>query len=88
MRLHDFLDYRAREQPDAEFAIQGDRRLTYLDAQRETRRIGSMLAGHGLAVGDRVAVLAKNSIELALLYYGASRAGVVPVPLNFRLAPP
>ncbi|WP_148281301.1 AMP-binding protein [Gordonia sp. KTR9] len=22
------------------------------------------------------------------LYFGASRAGVVPVPLNFRLAPP
>jgi len=88
MRLHDFIDYRAREQPDAEFAVQGDRRLTYREARAATCRIARLLTGHGLEIGDRVAVLSKNSIELVLFYYGASRAGVVPVPLNFRLAPP
>ena len=36
---------------------------------------------------DRVAVLAKNCVEHVLFYYGASKAGVVPVPLNYRLAP-
>jgi len=88
MRLHDYLDYRAREQPDVDFAIQGDRRVSYREARDATCRIANLLLASGLGVGDRVAVLSKNSIEMALFYYGASRAGAVPVPLNYRLAPP
>ena len=42
----------------------------------------------GSGRGARVAFLSKNSIEYALMFYGASKAGVVPVPLNYRLAPP
>jgi acyl-CoA synthetase (AMP-forming)/AMP-acid ligase II len=88
MRLHDFLDYRAREQPDVDFAVQGDRRVSYRAAREATCRIANLLVTSGLGVGDRVAILSKNSIEMALFYYGASRAGAVPVPLNYRLAPP
>ncbi len=88
MRLHDFLDYRAREHPDEEFAVQGDRRLSYGEALLEVNRLANAFVAAGLRVGDRIAVLSKNSIEYALLYYGASKAGVVPVPLNYRLAPP
>ncbi len=40
-----------------------------------------------LQQGDRVAIISKNSIEYVLLYFAAARAGVVPVPLNYRLAP-
>ena len=32
-------------------------------------------------------MLAKNCIEYPLIYLAASRAGVVPVPLNYRSAP-
>ncbi|MCH7522957.1 MAG: long-chain-fatty-acid--CoA ligase, partial [Chloroflexi bacterium] len=39
-------------------------------------------------IGVRLACLSKNSIEHALLFYAASKAGVVPVPLNYRLAAP
>ena len=87
MRLHDFLDYRAREQGEAEFTIQGDRRLTYRDAQAETNRLANALAAAGLQIGDRIGILSKNSIEYVLLYFAAAKAGVVPVPLNYRLAP-
>jgi len=88
MRLHDFLDYRAREQPEADFAILGERRLSYREAREATCRIANLLVDSGLAIGDRVALLSKNAIEMALFYYGAVRAGLVPVPLNYRLAPP
>src|SRR5204863_8353916 len=88
MRLHDFLDYWARRTPDAELAILGPRRVTYAEAQIESHRLANALVGAGLAAGDRVAVLSKNSIEYVLLYYAAARVGVVPVPLNYRLAPP
>jgi len=88
MRLHDTLEYSAREHPDADFAVFRGRRLSYREARAQTSRIANALVAAGLAPGERFAVLAKNSIELALLYYAGSKAGVVPVPLNYRLAPP
>ncbi len=87
MRLHDYLDYRAREHPDAEFAVEGDRRVTYREALVQVNRLANALVGSGLQTGDRIAILSKNSLEYAYLYYAASKAGVAPVPLNYRLAP-
>jgi acyl-CoA synthetase (AMP-forming)/AMP-acid ligase II len=88
MRLHDYLDYHARERSDTDFAVLGERRMTYAQAEAEANRLANGLASVGLEKGDRVAVLSKNSIEYALLFYGASKAGVVPVPLNYRMAAP
>jgi acyl-CoA synthetase (AMP-forming)/AMP-acid ligase II len=88
MRLHDVLDYQARERPSAEFAVQGNRRLTYREALREVHQLAHALVSAGLQIGDRVAILAKNRLESLLLYFAASKTGVVPVPLNYRLAPP
>jgi acyl-CoA synthetase (AMP-forming)/AMP-acid ligase II len=88
MRLHDTLDYSAREFPDADFAFFRGRRLSYREAVATANRMANALVGAGLASGERFAVLSKNSIELALLYYAGSKAGAVPVPLNYRLAAP
>ncbi|HEX5065788.1 MAG TPA: long-chain-fatty-acid--CoA ligase, partial [Myxococcota bacterium] len=46
------------------------------------------LVRSGIRPGERVAILAKNCIEYMLFYFAASKAGVVPVPLNYRLAAP
>jgi len=88
MRLHDMLDYQARERPSAEFAVQGNRRLTYREALLEVHQLAHALVSVGLQIGDRVAILAKNRLESLLLYFATSKTGVVPVPLNYRLAPP
>src|SRR5688572_12080965 len=87
MRLHDFLDYRAREQGEAVFAIQGDRQMTYCSALAEVNRLANALVDSELQPGDLLAILSKNSIEYMLLYFAASKAGLVTVPLNYRLAP-
>ena len=88
MLLHDFFDFYAREYPDSDFAVQGDRRIRYGEARDQVNRLANALVGFGLQPGDRFAILSKNSIEYATVYYAASKAGVVPVPLNYRLAPP
>jgi len=88
MRFFDLLDYHARERPDAVFAEFEDQTTSYAEAAARTRRIGNGLCELGLAIGDRVGLLAKNRLDYALFYYAAARAGVVPVPLNYRLAPP
>ena len=45
-------------------------------------------AGLGLAKGDRVAVLAYNCLEWAEIYAATAMAGLVVVPINFRLVGP
>jgi acyl-CoA synthetase (AMP-forming)/AMP-acid ligase II len=88
MRLHDFLDYWADAQPEAQFAMQGEHRLTYREALGAVNRLANAFVAAGLRVGDRVAILSKNSIEYVLIYFAASKAGVAAVPLNYRLAVP
>ncbi len=87
MRLHDYLNFNAREFPDQEFALDSVRRLTNREAAREMNQLANAFAGAGVEVGDRVAILSKNSVDYAIFYFGASAAGIVPVPLNYRLAP-
>ncbi len=86
MQLHSFLEYHAAAKPNAEFAADGERRLTYAEALSKVNRFANALAASGLAPGDRFSFLGRNSIEYSLLYFAGSRCGAVPVPLNYRLA--
>ncbi len=88
LRLYDPFDFWVRETPDGEFAVQGERRVTYREAAEQVNRFANALLAAGLRRGDRFAYLSKNAIEYAYMFYGAAKAGVVPVPLNYRLAPP
>ena len=87
MRLHDLLDFHARNDPAADFAVQGRRTMTYREAVRDANRLANALIGAGVRAGERVAFLSRNSIEHVLVYFACSKAGVVPVLLNFRLPP-
>lgn len=40
-----------------------------------------------LGKGDRLAILAENSLELAVLFGMAQKTGIILVPLNYRLTP-
>jgi fatty-acyl-CoA synthase len=87
MLVHDFFDFHARENGDVECLVQDDRTLSYAEVQQRVNRLANALANAGLGVGDRLAVLSRNSIEMVVIYLAASKAGAVPVPLNWRLAP-
>ena len=87
MLLHDYLDHRAKLHPDRELAVFGDTALSYADGADHVGRLAAALVDAGLCVGDRVAYLSKNTLEYGLFYFAASKAGVVPVPLNYRLVP-
>lgn len=87
MRLHDYLEYFAREQPEAPLAEMAGQTLSYEASNRRANRFAHALTAAGLRKGDRFAWLSKNSIDHALMFFAASKVGVVPVPLNYRLAP-
>jgi len=64
------------------------RQLSFAEWDKRASRLAHGLLGLGLAKGDRVGVLAYNSIEWMEIYVALARAGLVAVPLNFRLMSP
>jgi len=64
-------------------------RLTYRDLDRQIAKCAGLLVKVlGKPLGIRVAILARNSIDLVLLHYACERTGAIFVPLNWRLAGP
>ena len=64
------------------------RRVSFGELERSVRRAATGFLGLGLNKGDRVAILAKNSIEYFETYYACARAGLIAQPLNWRLGVP
>lgn len=62
------------------------RRLTYGELDRRATRVAVAIARLGVAPGDRVGVLTKNSDEYFELLFGLIRSGGVAVPVNWRLS--
>jgi fatty-acyl-CoA synthase len=63
--------------------------LTFADLDRLAAALAAGLAERfGVGKGDRVAVLAENSLEHVLLFAACQKAGFVLVPLNYRLTGP
>ena len=87
MRIHDYLDYWAVRFPDEVYASDGEHAVTWGEMRDWSNQAARWLAGQ-IEPSGRFGILAKNSLEILVLYFAASRAGVVAVPLNTRLAPP
>ena len=61
------------------------RSLTYLALDEATRRFASALRGAGIGRERRVAMLLLDTVDFPIAFWGALRAGVVPVPVNTLL---
>jgi acyl-CoA synthetase (AMP-forming)/AMP-acid ligase II len=55
---------------------------------RRTDRVAAALHAAGIAPGERIAYIGKNSAVFFEAMYGAMKAGAVMVPVNWRLAGP
>ena len=72
MRLHDALDYHARERGRADFAVQDGRRLTYGEAGALADRIAAALVTSGLTVRSTWGVLS-HAVAPYETFRGSSR---------------
>ena len=65
----------------------GDRRsLTYAGLAEETARFAGALDRHGVRREERVAMIVRDQIEFPVVFWGALKAGAIPVPLNTLLS--
>lgn len=81
----DWLAHRADVLPDHEALIDGDLSLSYSELNHRVLALAGALEAAGVGFGDRIGVLAQNSIELVEAIHAIPRAGAVLVPLNVRL---
>jgi len=64
------------------------RRASYAELDARANRLANALGAAGFAKGDVIAFLVSNRTEIVEVYFALARAGLVGVPLNYRLAPP
>src|SRR5258708_9208643 len=84
--LGEVLRFNAQIFPDKVGARDLERAMTFREWNARSCRLANALIGLGLAKGDRVAVLAYNCVEWLEIYAAAAKAGLIAVPINFRLA--
>lgn len=78
----------ARLTPDRMGARDLSRTLTFRQWNARACRLANALIAAGLGKGERVAVLAYNCVEWMEIYVAVAKAGLIVVPVNFRLAEP
>ncbi len=61
------------------------RSLTYAGLQHATRQFAAALARAGIGRERRIALLLLDTVDFPIAFWGALRAGVVPVPINTLL---
>ena len=74
--------------PDKVGARDLTRSLTFREWNDRSCKLANALVGLGLEKGDRIAVLAYNCLEWMEIYAAMAKAGLVMVPINFRLVGP
>jgi 4-hydroxybenzoate-CoA ligase len=83
-----FVDRHLREGRGHRIAfIDPDRRLTYAALAAETQRFAAGLGRAGIRRETRIALIMLDNIDLPICFWGAIRAGVVPIPINTLLPP-
>jgi len=81
-----FIDRHLEEGRENNIAIQGDfGTVSYAALAENVNRCGNALAGLGLSGSDRVLMMVKDCPEFFYIFWGAIKAGFVPVPLNTLL---
>src|SRR5438270_12392615 len=80
-----YLDAHALVRPGKVALICGERSFTYAGLNARARRVANALSSLGVKAGDRVAVMAYNSIELLEIAGGLSKLSAIAVLLNYRL---
>ena len=87
VNIGEFLRTRAFLNPGKEalYDIAAERRYSFTELNERANQACSMLGSLGLAKGDRVALLTYNGHEFLESFFGPAKAGMVIMPLNWRL---
>src|SRR5579872_2585361 len=85
--LQSWIARAARRAPDKPWTIlaEGGRSVSYGELHDAVGRFASLLRDHGLGPNDRVALLANNSIEHLICYFGVMAAGATVCTIHIEM---
>ncbi|WP_373083672.1 long-chain-fatty-acid--CoA ligase [Zhongshania sp.] len=86
--LSDHTAYHASRRGDMMMASDNVKTLSYAQAWEHINSIAAHIQAEGIGKGDRVAILAKNSVDNLCIFLACARIGAVAVGLNYRLTAP
>lgn len=72
---------------DAVVDIDTQERISFSELNDKANRCCNMVNDLGLKKGDRLAILSQNRPEFYECFFGPAKAGIVLMPLNWRLTP-
>ncbi|MEJ6393588.1 benzoate-CoA ligase family protein [Gymnodinialimonas sp. 2305UL16-5] len=77
-----------RAEKPAFIEADGDKRcLTYGELAAQSAQFAGALTRDGVRREERIAMIVRDQIEFPVIFWGALKAGVIPVPLNTLLSP-
>ena len=85
LNFGEMLSVHARLAPNRLGTRDLERSMTFAQWNDRSCRLANALLGLGLNKGDRVAILAYNCVEWSEIFAATAKAGLVALPINFRL---
>ncbi|MBX3564723.1 MAG: acyl--CoA ligase [Sphingomonas sp.] len=85
--LSDLIRIHGEEKPAKVAIVMGDNSIGFAALDKAMDRVAAALQRDGIARGQAVAILAASSIEYAVVFLGALRAGCVAAPLQPSATP-
>src|SRR5262249_10772816 len=85
--VSDFVDANAARHGEKTVFADPSRTLTYGALQAASSRFARGLMNLGLRQESRVVLLMLDSVDYPIAFFGAMRAGIVPIPLNTLFTP-
>ncbi len=82
----DFVDRNIAEGRGDKIAFIDDREsVTYAELSERVSRAGNALKAMGLGTEDRIMMVMLDTIDFPVLFFGAIKAGIIPIPVNTLL---
>ena len=73
---------RRRAEPDGEFLVTDEERLSFAEADAQSRTLADALLASGVGKGTRVGILFPNCAQWLIAWLAAARIGALTVPLS------
>ncbi len=83
--IGDMIRRSAYHYPDKPALIFKDRTLTYAQLEEECNRVANGLIDLGVKKYDRVAILAHNTLDHVLTWFGCAKIGAIYLAINYLL---
>lgn len=84
--LYSMFQQQAESHSDDLAFVSGESRLTFAEFLNNVDQLANGLVANGVAKGERVCILAQNSIEYLELFIACAKIGAIYFPLNWRLS--